>query len=680
MLADPNGSNKPASPLPFSPPNQAVLVNALWFLSLVISLTCALLATLLQQWARRYLRITQSPRYTLHKRARIRAFFSEGVENCLLPWTVDALPTLLHISLFLFFAGLVVFLCEINLTIFKLVVSWVGLCVAFYGCITCMPIIRHDSPYYTPLSLPAWHIVTATRFIIYRFLRWFIRPLRIRYNAAYSDFLSLEESCRKSLVRGMQKTAEETALDSPSGIDARAFRWTFDCLDEDRELERFFSGLPGFRTSDLVDNPIPGLAQEENTKLSKVLLGLVERTFSSDMLPAYVKDRRALICAKAIDPKHTSFDDKHLIVKKIVFNYRRDCAVTIGLAKVFQSWENDARPWLAQVTIYDVITSSQSRDDTWFNIASNGLGFTEAKLRSYATDGDSLSLVILIYFLRKQFTNYRNRTATTQSRDLWLFLKIASNFDVKEASLELQHEFCTLWNQIVKDALHRDHDFMASQMVYWTLGPILCVYLSLHQGTDSVPEWFSTDASIYPSWYPLCKVPEHYSNPDHHPDSIAHTHDGRVSAISTPAVPEDHNFPASVPLTSPDSPASSTHAPLPLEETLAYALPPNDQTSVPVLPQVIDQTTTEGYRTPTISVSPITTCAMYSSLAHSLTSGPPSKSNVAASLSDDAPVEHTVLGRAASDDLNVQLPPFPTPVVRATLPAGLLSFRSRDSI
>ena len=170
---NPNSStistSPPLSPPPFSPPNHAVWVNALWFMSLVISLTCALLATLLQQWARRYLKITQS-RYQPHKRARIRAFFAEGVEKCLLPWTVDALPTLLHLSLFLFFAGLVVFLCNVNLTCFRLVLSWVGLCVALYGCITCMPIFRHDSPYYTPLSLPTWHFVTGIPFLFYRFL------------------------------------------------------------------------------------------------------------------------------------------------------------------------------------------------------------------------------------------------------------------------------------------------------------------------------------------------------------------------------------------------------------------------------------------------------------------------------------------------------------------------------
>ena len=171
-------------------------VNALWFLSLVISLTCALLATLLQQWARRYVKITQShDTQAPHKRARIRAFFAEGVEKCLLPWAVEILPTLLHISLFLFFAGLVVFLCSVNLTIFKLVLSWVGLCTALYGCITCMPIFRHDSPYYTPLSLPVWHIVIGIPFLVYQFLRWFNGSVRYRFYAYRSEERRVGKEC-----------------------------------------------------------------------------------------------------------------------------------------------------------------------------------------------------------------------------------------------------------------------------------------------------------------------------------------------------------------------------------------------------------------------------------------------------------------------------------------------------
>ncbi|KAH9978282.1 hypothetical protein BJV74DRAFT_888331 [Russula compacta] len=97
-------SNIPRPP-PFSPPTYAIWVNSLWFLSLVISLNAALLATSLQQWARRYVRITQPPRCSPEKRARMRAFFADGAEKLHIPWAVEGLPALLHLSLFLFFSG-----------------------------------------------------------------------------------------------------------------------------------------------------------------------------------------------------------------------------------------------------------------------------------------------------------------------------------------------------------------------------------------------------------------------------------------------------------------------------------------------------------------------------------------------------------------------------------------------
>ncbi|KAH9989149.1 hypothetical protein BJV77DRAFT_1172685, partial [Russula vinacea] len=60
VLANPNAlrASTPSpvtQPSPFSPPTYAIWVNSLWFLSFVISLTCALLATSLHQWSRRYI-------------------------------------------------------------------------------------------------------------------------------------------------------------------------------------------------------------------------------------------------------------------------------------------------------------------------------------------------------------------------------------------------------------------------------------------------------------------------------------------------------------------------------------------------------------------------------------------------------------------------------------------------
>jgi hypothetical protein len=44
------------------------------------------------------------------KQARIHAFFAEGLDKSRLPSVVKLIPTFLHLSVFLFFAGLCVFL------------------------------------------------------------------------------------------------------------------------------------------------------------------------------------------------------------------------------------------------------------------------------------------------------------------------------------------------------------------------------------------------------------------------------------------------------------------------------------------------------------------------------------------------------------------------------------------
>lgn len=56
-----NGSQTmpPAPSLTFQPTPSALRVNTFWFLSLAFGLICALMATLVQQWARNYLQMTE---------------------------------------------------------------------------------------------------------------------------------------------------------------------------------------------------------------------------------------------------------------------------------------------------------------------------------------------------------------------------------------------------------------------------------------------------------------------------------------------------------------------------------------------------------------------------------------------------------------------------------------------
>ncbi|KAH9971354.1 hypothetical protein BGW80DRAFT_455120 [Lactifluus volemus] len=259
LLADPNISHAsilatPATPPPFSPPRYAVWVNSLWFLSLVISLTGALLATLLQQWARRYITATQPPRLSPHKRARIRWFFADGVEKFHLPLAVETLPTLLHISLFLFFSGLLVFLFNINHTTFSVIAWWIGLSGGIYGCIGLLPIFRHDSPYYTPLSFSAWFLLNGVLYKVFRILAFFTH-----YDPFTSTTLPrayvIRDIYRERTSWGIVKTAQEAASKMSAGIDGHVLKWTFDALDEDLELEQFFGGIHAFCTSQVVHEP-----------------------------------------------------------------------------------------------------------------------------------------------------------------------------------------------------------------------------------------------------------------------------------------------------------------------------------------------------------------------------------------------------------------------------------------
>ena len=395
------------------------------------------------------------------KRARIRAFFAQGVEKHLLPAAVEILPTLLHISLFLFFAGLVVFLSNVNLTIFKLVLSWVGVCVALYGCVTLMPIFCHDSPYHTSLSSSVWPIVTGFAcfasivgaYLLYYVVRW------RRGGLWLAEFTG---RCYTLFSQGMQKTVEEAALKTSSEIVNRAFMWTFDSLDEDHELERFFLGLPGFRSSKVITDPLPDLTSDQKQILSNTLTGLMDRTFSSDLLPVPVKERRAMVCMRAIDPVH--FPDAIFQLFLISSRYRYSGPLATGIVQIVKDREvgrDDDTVSGAQAISSTIVARLQPRDDSWFSLASNELGFPEVVLRGFATHGDSLSLAVLLHVARQQFVHFRK--SFWPSYQFRFVLAAASKFEVQDTLPELQNEFCALWNQIVCKVQNDNNKLMASR-------------------------------------------------------------------------------------------------------------------------------------------------------------------------------------------------------------------------
>jgi hypothetical protein len=531
LLSDPNRSNPiiPSAlsiPPAFSPPKYAVWVNSLWFLSLVTSLTCGLQATLLQQWARRYINITQaSPR--AHNRARIRAFFANGVETLHLPWVIEALPTLLHLSLFLFFAGLVIYLFNINHTVFAVVTWWVGFCTATYVGVTLMPLFRHDSPYYAPLSSSAWYLVNGVLYVTVKSLHWLVWHLV--GHGEICDRLNIhgwQYRLEDRFYRGITRTAEEAAERQSPEADHLAVKRVLELSDEDLHLEEFFALIPGFFKSKVMED-----SQHifNDGLVSGAMLEWMNRTLSSNTLSDEVKQRRIAICRKVMDI--TSLPVNYSPLDIGLYNWDEFfCSIDSALILKAATYHNSDALYNSKCAISVVLARVQKRDDIWRKLATDHLGVSESVLQDYLAHGDSATLAnlnsfirraISIYSMKKCFPDYVTKT-----------LKWISKLDVQGTLPELRHDFCTLWNELVMRSRAQSNFYGPNEI----LTGVRHIYIALHQSTAStLPAAFSAPTaqeardSLEPPSYPQCTVT------DHHSGSASHVHRDVVDTKDLPA-------------------------------------------------------------------------------------------------------------------------------------------------
>ncbi|KAI0706157.1 hypothetical protein BC835DRAFT_1258005, partial [Cytidiella melzeri] len=137
----------PAPSPPFQPSPTAIRVNALWFSSLVISLSTASLGILVKQWLREYMAFcTSSPQGQL----RVRQFRRSGLESWHVFGIASLLPLLIQISLSLFFVGLCYFTIDIHPTIGWTTIPLVCVWALFIAIVTLSPIFSSRCPYKTP--------------------------------------------------------------------------------------------------------------------------------------------------------------------------------------------------------------------------------------------------------------------------------------------------------------------------------------------------------------------------------------------------------------------------------------------------------------------------------------------------------------------------------------------------
>jgi hypothetical protein len=276
-----------------------------------MSTACALWATLMQQWTRRYMQVAGRP-YGPPKRARIRAFFAAGVEKFGLPAAVEVLPALLHASVLLFYIGLVDFLLNINHTVAFFLLTWAAMGCLIYFILTIMPLFYPNSPYQTPLSSLCWFVLEATPLLGFwvRRREEASRARRIKIGLGMRRALESKATRLKSLdssathhdshatPKAKTPKVKTTPLHEQAHADTSALRWTLRSLDEDHELEEFLDGLPG-----LFHGSSPDFSRELKLRLERSVKPVAEKLFgtcTTGILPEGLRRQRLTACLGAI--------------------------------------------------------------------------------------------------------------------------------------------------------------------------------------------------------------------------------------------------------------------------------------------------------------------------------------------------------------------------------------------
>ncbi|KAI9456390.1 hypothetical protein BJY52DRAFT_564156 [Lactarius psammicola] len=208
---------------PYKPSSSDIRVNTYWLVSLVCSLSAALLALLVRQWVRSYLQVFHRHDHPL-KRARLRQFFLEGANG--MRTLAEAVLRLIHVSLFLFFLGLGDSMINTNRAVGIITI----VLFIFFGSFYLYGVSAHlrnlQSPYRTLISRPIFYLMQKFQkpYFDNRFPRQRPVPTSIE---AYQEQLVMEET------------------EERKQRDVRAIRWLVDNTLANGEMESLALAIPG---------------------------------------------------------------------------------------------------------------------------------------------------------------------------------------------------------------------------------------------------------------------------------------------------------------------------------------------------------------------------------------------------------------------------------------------------
>ncbi|KAG8708428.1 hypothetical protein FRC08_018908 [Ceratobasidium sp. 394] len=133
----------------FAPSMSARWINGIWFTSLGLSLSAALISMLGKEWLTAYLSSRPRP---AHSHALLRQSRLEGLERWWALHIIALLPSLLHASLLLFAVGLVIYLWTMDVAVAAVMASVVAVTSLFYVVTAVLGAIFEFCPFVTEIS------------------------------------------------------------------------------------------------------------------------------------------------------------------------------------------------------------------------------------------------------------------------------------------------------------------------------------------------------------------------------------------------------------------------------------------------------------------------------------------------------------------------------------------------
>ena len=510
LLANPNSSQAStsftlATPPAFSPPPWAVWVNSLWFLSGVSSILGAGSAMFLQGWAKRYIRITQHPHLTPDQRARVRETFSKYSHGPYIFWGSGPMVFSVHLSIFLFMAGGIIYVHYVNRFFFNILGSWIAvLLIILYIIYASTSILKTEMLFYAPLSplifrvyLRVLHAVLQVSSHIPRLGR-LCDHYKLRCRDLYLRY-------RNGMLEGKRKAAEVAASTRSSGIDPNILEWTFSFLVDDTALEKFLGAIPGFFDSKLVQNIQEHLSEDFRIKFGRALNGFLDHTFSSNAFSGSVRSDRLLTCLNAARAALGLGEVSRILDD--VYDGRWPTALqSVEVGYALRRWDDTQFSSPLRRIVARIISCVRERDDRWIALVKDEFGIPEFAFQDHVGGGDDVSLVILIHITHK-LLQVRNDTPPWDPD----ILRGLSDFDVRNTLPGLQHGFCALWNELVQEAQRRG----TGSIPVLILREIYHLHTALHQDTDVAPvTYFGLTTSggntlLGPSSYPFCHTVDH---------------------------------------------------------------------------------------------------------------------------------------------------------------------------